>query len=361
MSKGKSTGRLQCCRGWLIAITVICGLLVAERCFAALGGVAASLPFQSFELIADPNQPYVYASAPAKNAIEVIDTRTLTVTREIALGTAPRGMALSANGQSLFVTKPAASEIAVIDTQTLQVTRTIPTPSTPYDVAAGVADRLYVIDAGPSYARLQQLDPMTGAVTGGSFPTRFYYYGSLQISPDLQTLYYGEYGLSPSDLTAFDVAGTTPSVLRTLQTGFNGKNVTLSRNGKWIAHPNGSPYAVTILNADTFTAVGVLNTGTYPGDMAFSPDNRYAYANRYSFSSSLIAYDTSTFASVGQFAVPDEIFAMTTDSSGQRLYASFANIFSSQPATLVYFTGVPEPAGPVPVLLVLASLTRRRR
>jgi YVTN family beta-propeller protein len=349
-------------RGLFAIAIMLITLLYSKSAYASLGAVQASFPFRSGKLLADARLPYVYAAVPANNAIEVINTRTLTVDHEIALDSSPGGLALSPDGQLLYVAEPAASRIAAIDTTTLTVSRTISTPSAPYDLAAGSNNRLFVLDATSTYPRIQQLDATTGVLAGPDFPNSFYYYGNFQISKDLKTLYYGQHGSSPTTLFVFDVSSTDVQLVGHKQTGSNGKDLVLSHSGKWLVHPNGAPYVVSLLSTDDLSTLGIFNTGSYPGDMAFSPDDRYAYASRYASPNTVGVYDTSTFANIGTFKVPDEVSQMVTDTSGQHLFASFPNIFSSQPATIVYDTGysVPEPTV-CGVLISLALLGRGRR
>ncbi len=325
-----------------------------------MGDIAATFPFQSYALLTDPNQPYVYASVPSLDAIEVINTKTLAAD-EIGLGTAPEGIALSPDGQSLYVAEPGSSRVATISTQSLDITRTITTPSAPYEIAAGSGNRLFVLDAASQYTRIQQINALTGATTGSDF-TGFLYYGTFQISPDLGTLYYGEQGLSPSTLFAYDVSTANITLLRQINTGSNGHSVVLSHSGKWIAQPNGALYAVALMQASNFSTLGEFGTGPYPSNMAFSPDDSLAYVSHYVYPTAVTIYNTSTFASVGQFNIPDQTNALTTDATGQYLFASMANIFSSQPATIVYQTGyaVPEPTALALFALGFAGVALKR-
>ena len=349
----------------LSGAAISCVFSHAGLVFAGLGAVTADFPFRSYELLADPIQPYVYASVPALDAVEVINTKTLTA-QEISLGATPQGIALSPDGQSLYVAEPGNSQIATISTQSLDILRTITTPSAPYEIAAGLDGRLIVLDAASPYTKIQQINALTGATAGPDFPGYFFYYGNFQISPGLNTLYYGEHGLSPTTLFAYDVSTTNVTLTQQINTGSNGYNVVLSHNGKWVAQPNGAPYAVSLLQASNFETLGTFDTGPYPNNMAFSPDDKLAYVSHDGYPTAITVYNTSTFASVGQFNVPDEINALTTDATGQYLFASMSNVFSSQPETIVYETGyaVPEPQSlallATSVLGVLIYIRRRK-
>jgi len=56
--------------------------------------------------------------------------------------------------------------------------------------------------------------------------------------------------------------------------------------------------------------------------MAFSPDDRFAYALHTIYPTAVDIYDLSTFARVGQFSIVDRSKVMTMDQSGQHLFDS---------------------------------------
>src|SRR5437763_583795 len=118
-----------------------------------------------------------------------------------------------------------------------------------------------------------------GVTAGPNAPSSvFVYSGSLAISPDRNTLYYGQQGLSPTTLYKLDVSTPTLTNSQSITTGSNGHEVVLNHSGSIVAHPNGAPYEIPLLRTSDLVALGTLNAGAYPSAIAFSPDDAVAYA-----------------------------------------------------------------------------------
>ena len=176
----------------------------------------------------------------------------------------------------------------------------------------------------------------------------------MEISPDRNTLYYGEYGLSPTTMYKIDVTTTNPPTAVQRNTGSNGQDLTLSHDGSFIAHPNGAPYEIALYRTSDLVPLGTLNTGAYPREIAFSPDDEIAYAVH--TSGQIDVFSTQTFLPLTTFSVSGEASELSVDPTGRYLFASFGT------TTRVYDTGrvVPEPAG-LAVLGLTSLLTLRRR
>ena len=123
----------------------------------------------------------------------------------------------------------------------------------------------------------------------------------------------------------------------------------------WITTESGrQPYTVYgLLRTSDFATLGTLNTGAYPVELAFSPDDQVAYT--YIDTGGIKTYSTSTFLSIGPNinGVGSDLFV---DASGRYLFATSTG-------TTVYDTGrtVPEPgSGGVMGVVGLLMLRRKR-
>ncbi len=67
--------------------------------------------------------------------VRVLEASTGTTVNVIAVGSQPRGMALSADGKHLFVTSSSTDRVAIVDTMKMQVVRQLTTGSEPTGVA----------------------------------------------------------------------------------------------------------------------------------------------------------------------------------------------------------------------------------
>lgn len=337
---------------------------------ASIGDLRATFPFHSDRLLADPFRPYMYATVPSTNSLAIINTSTLTVAATIPLLGTPGGMALSPDGSALYVANTTGLKIDVINPANLTLTTSLPVATAPYDVAVGSNNRLMVMDRRPGGVgfalQLQQLDATTGAplstLTQGPGSV-FTYLGNFQMSPDQQTLYWGQTSVSPTRLFAFDVSTQTTTYLRHIQTGANGNPMVLSHDGTKIAHPCGAPYIVPLLNSVDFSLAGGFNTGPYPLNAAFSPDDQLTYVSRNEGAgwSNIYVADTNTNAFLDEFNMAGITSIMTTDYPGSNLYISFRP-GQGPNTTVVYDTGyIPEPASFGPLTLVAIALIRRRK
>lgn len=87
----------------------------------------------------------LYATDPIGGSVVILDTGNKAKRGEIALRGAPQGAALSADGGTLFVAEHGAGTVALIDTATHEVTSRIPVGKWPTAIAvADKTKRLYV-------------------------------------------------------------------------------------------------------------------------------------------------------------------------------------------------------------------------
>ena len=307
--------------------------LCSSEARAAFGDLITSYALPASSLVKSPKGPFIYATIPSQNSVAIINTNTLAY-ETVAVGSQPTNLAFSPDGSKAYITNSGSSFVVVLDTQTRTVIGSFLIPQSPRDVVFGSQNRLFVLTANNIF----QIDATTGASTGASVSGSYIYGGSLEISPDRNTLYYGQHGLSPSRMYKFDISGATPALMGQAQTGSNGYNVTLSHDGSSICHPNGAPYQIGKYRTSDFALLGSFNTGAYPNAIAFSPDNAVAYASVNS-QGGIQVFDASTFVSKGKITGPDVASYLATDSAGRYLFAGYSVSHSSYLGIRVYDTG----------------------
>lgn len=95
-------------------------------------------------LISDPQRPYVYGTDSETNEVFFINTASREIEKRIFAGSKPSKMALSQDGDKLYVAISGGSSIAVIDLE-LQVALTpLALTFSPSSIVAGRMDRLYI-------------------------------------------------------------------------------------------------------------------------------------------------------------------------------------------------------------------------
>ena len=297
--------------------------------------------------VADPARHRIYASVPADNTVVVIDTDPIRLSNTIPIGLTPAGMAMSPDGLSLYVALSGTTRIAVIDLTTLATLQPLFVDIKPWQVAAGLSNRLYITPVD-DVDGLLQVDAITGA-TQASLDGHPYKEGLLQISPDYTTLYFGNTQLDPSTLKRYDVSTATPVLVETSvspTTGDGGVDLKLSHNGALLCYPNlngnnaetpepprrrvtggtpGGPFSpvTDVIDPMDFTVrTGGFAIGPYPSVLTFSPDDKIAYEYR-AGARQVVLFNAATFAQFSALAVPDDsVSDLITDESGRYLFVA---------------------------------------
>jgi YVTN family beta-propeller protein len=325
----------------LVLILWLSGLLVAHNSDAFLGDVAAEYRFPASAFVMSPTKPLMYATIPTQNSVAIINTNTLAVEDTVVVGSHPINLAFSPNGLKAYIANSSSNFVVVLDTQTHTVVHSFLLSEHPQDVVFGNQNRLWVLGENQIF----QIDATTGASTGpsiGGFNGGvFVYSGSLEISPDRNTLYYGDYGLSPSTMYKINVSGITPVLVR--QTPFgtggeNGEDLTLSHNGNFICYTTGAGqnnYDIAKFRTSDFASLGSFITGPYPQALAFSPDDSTVYASVHT-GAGIQVFNANTFLSLGTISGPEVATKVAVDSTGRYLFAGYTVDFGDFTGTRVY-------------------------
>jgi YVTN family beta-propeller protein len=281
----------------LALILRMAGMLAIVTVTASFGYVKTSLAAQTipvatsiYELIADPDRPFVYASDSKHNQILVVSTTSRKVINRISVGVKPTDMSLNLDATLLYVANTGAGSVSVINLNTQLVMDTISLAFSPSSVVAGRANRIYaggctadvavrneiaIIDTA-SHAEVGRFagsvihestsDGRAAFVTEGcgfSFPN----VRKWDISTDSPTVVIEDnlWGggcnwdaipqlvLSPDDSSIFLAAGTT--------------GCSVNNNG-----------VLPVLNSDTFVKLGELNLEYQPVAVAINASGTTAFA-----------------------------------------------------------------------------------
>jgi YVTN family beta-propeller protein len=314
---------------------------LASSSHAAVGDVVAQYPFGASAMVMSPTEPYIYATIPSQNSVAIINTNTLAVENTVFVGSGPAGLTFSPDGRYAYIANSSSSFVVVFDTQTRSVVNSFLMPQQPRDVVFASGNRLFVL----SHSTIYQIDATTGASVGENISSGavLVYSGALEISPDGNALYYGNYGVSPAKMYKFNVTTTTP----VLQWGSphgphgdNGQDLTLSHDGSFISYAVGSGqnlYQIAKFRTSDMGMLGSFNTGAYPQQIAFSPDDRIAYAVH--TAGEIDLFDALTFLPIGTIRASGEATELTVDRTGRYLFASYNAQYSNFTGTRVFDTG----------------------
>lgn len=342
-----------------------CGVLLLAGCaVAGLAGQASTVAAQS--AAAAPvatfnygmtdfvqNGTTIYATVPSLNSIAEINPSTLQA-KLIGIGSNPEGLALNSGGTTLYVANQGSNFIATLNTQTNQVGSPVSLGSgvSPLDVQVGTNGRLWVLTgAQDQFDSIEQISAATGASTGPGIGA---YGGQIVTSPNGATLYYGNFGVSPSSEYQFNVSSTDPSVTWTSSLGGNGTSVDLSNDGTLVAFPQGGNAQNAIIQTSTGLTLGSVQSAT---SIAFSPDNSIAYTAN-SLIQGIRGFSTTTFLQTVNIPTVGNPGTLFVDNAGNYIFSDEGG------STEVYQTGaVPDAATIYLLLLGIAGtcLLRHRR
>ena len=180
--------------------------------------------------------PLVFVTNEVSGDVTVIDSGTDQVVRTIRVGSRPRGIRVSPDGNTVSIALSGyAPEILTAMDAIVSV-----------DVASGEILRRY--DAGT--------DPET-----------------FDLSPDGRTLYISNEDAGTA--TVVDVA--TGEIMATLSVGVEPEGVAASPDGRWVYITAESSNTVAVIDTRTRTVVHAFLVDARPRSVAFAPDSRRAY------------------------------------------------------------------------------------
>lgn len=320
-----------------ISLSMVCAMFVCCPVFAG-APLVKSFDEQVNKFAVNPKNAELYATTPT--SVLIIDTLSLTKVAEIDVAGAPQGLAVSPDGTRLYVATTTMPQLAVIDLEARTLLAPIALPYVPFDVAAGNGNRLYVSPGNTSgYEDLAQVDAITGVYS--TFYTAnaifLYYNAFLQISPDRNTLYIGNQGVSSGTLHKVNVSTTTPSLMtKSSGLGSNGQDLCIDGTGDYIYYAMGGGnevldgYDVARIRTSDLAPYGAVLTGPYPREVEIHPDNKTLYT--VNEAGSIGVWNMENQTSKGTIVTQDkdkvdvEATELKVDPSGRYLFAAFDDV-----------------------------------
>jgi quinoprotein dehydrogenase-associated probable ABC transporter substrate-binding protein/PQQ-dependent catabolism-associated beta-propeller protein len=235
----------------------------------------------------------VYVTNEDAGTVSILSTATHSVIGEVAVGTRPRGVEVSADGERLYVAlsgspkcpptladeecaKLAADKskdgIAVVDVRKREVLRVLPGGSDPeeFDVDA-VNGRLFV--SNEDAAELSIVDLATGdvlrTVAVGAEPE------GVRLSPDRKKVYV----TSESDHAVTIVDAQSAAVLGSIEVGWRPRDAIFSADGSraYVSAEHGGSVAAVDVATNKVLQTIALPPASLPMGLALSPDDRRLY------------------------------------------------------------------------------------
>ena len=256
------------------------------------------------ELLSDPKRNLLYGADREHDRVVIIDVQSRQVSRYVAVGSQPEDLALSPNGDTLFVANSGSNSISVIDLATKQLARTLTLPPARYGlrflperIAALTGGRLALIGSeGPSGLFLYRPDLDTLTYLTRASPTL----QNFAVSPDFTVLYVAEDGGGGQQVKRYV---TTPDGNLSLQQssppGNGGPRCVLSSDGQYVFFEDQK------FPADDLSRVLVTFPDPYNTDIRLSNRDGTKVMGQYAY------YDGTTGARLGP--VREDTYLITYD------------------------------------------------
>ncbi len=287
--------------------------------------------------------------------VSMIDIPTSLPVTTITVGSAPYGVAVSPNGNQVYVTNFSSNNVSVINTASSSVVATIPVQLGPFPVAFtpdgasayvvnGNSDSVSVIDTA------SQTVVATVPVQSGPAGV------AMAFTSNGTFAYVTNYS---SNTVSVIAVGSSPTVVQTIPVGTGPTGVAVAPNSSLAYVANEGSNSVSVISVATNTVTATIPVGTGPFGAAFTPDSNFAYVwNFYSNTVSVIdTASSNVVATVAGFNGPAGI-AVTADGTSAYVTNFGANNVSVVTTASNTVTGaVTVGSGPLGVAIAAAPPT----
>ncbi|MDD1793022.1 PKD domain-containing protein [Enterovibrio sp. ZSDZ42] len=243
------------------------------------------LPFKSTAIQYDDIHNIAYISDFLAKKLYLVNMQTGLTEKYFEFEHKPERMALSPDGQTLFVSlvtenhssywwnEEQSGYIAVFDTAQQAKINTYVIPIDPYDLVVNQHGKLIVSSGSGQWTSIYAFDSLSGSLLGSSSIRQR---SRLSLHPDGEIVFAADTDLSPSDFEKFDISGEGISYIG--QLSYHGDyniagNVWVLPNGENVLARGGF-----LFTAETMTFVQSLFEQTeFILDLSFNSDNLNAY------------------------------------------------------------------------------------
>ncbi|MGE0825452.1 MAG: beta-propeller fold lactonase family protein [Candidatus Binatia bacterium] len=294
------------------------GGLLSCRARCEVGDKDCFLPC-FFEVKDCQGRASVYVTNVGSNSISVIDGRTNEVRATVKVGRAPRGVAVSPNGDVVYVANFDDDSVSVISAETDSVVKTILVGKGPVGLAVSRdGERVYVVNglAGTVSVIATKDGVVEDTIEVKGEPQ------AIALTPDGGQGYVTNF--ADDSVSVLDLRANTVSTRIFVGKGPNG--VAVSPDGERVYVVNFSGDSVSVIERGELRVVETIAVGLAPTKVVFSSDGKLAYvSNSLSLSISVIDAETLRISDVLSVAAsptigrPDGIGLIP---GGQRLYVA---------------------------------------
>ena len=234
------------------------------------------------------NGQYVYVTNGGSGTVSVVSTSNHSTFKSISVGTNPGGVAITPNGQYMYVANYGSASVSVISTSSNSVVSTISVGTNPQGLAI-TPNGLYAYVANQGSASVSVISTATNSVVStiavGSAPV------PVAITPNGLYAYVANYVSN----TVSVISTATNSVVSTIPVGTTPIDVVITPNGQYVYVANYGSASVSVISTSSNSVVSTIPVGTNPNGVVITPNGLYAYvANRANATISVISISSNS-------------------------------------------------------------------
>ncbi|WP_410507064.1 NosD domain-containing protein [Methanosarcina hadiensis] len=214
--------------------------------------------------------PFVYVTSGLN--VYVIDTATGTVISKVKIGPWPERVAVTPDGENVYVTNSWDGNVSVIDTATNTITDTVKVGS--YDIVVSPDGKKVYVTSGDSN-NISVIDTDTNTVTAtvpvGNWPER------ITVTPDGKKVYVANHGsINALDDTVSVIDAATNMVTATVHVGNWSEGIAVTPDGKRVYLANEGHY-VSVIDTATNTVTATVDVDNSPHEVIVNPTGKKVY------------------------------------------------------------------------------------
>jgi len=264
-----------------------------------------------------PDGERIFVANVGSRSLSLIDTITPPLSVTIPMPGPPRYVAVSPDGSRAYVGMytgdGADSAVAVVDTASKAVSSVVASGPQPYALATGPNGDVFVPNHGASDVTI--LDSATlqfgSAVTVQPNPH------GVAFAPSINRAYTANH--ESDSVSVIDLA--SKAVVDTVPVGHSPHSVAVSPDGRLVAAANYADSTVTFIDTATNKVTGSVPAGTTPQHLTFAADSRHLYVVNED-ANAISTIDPSTGAIVSTTAVGKSPRYVVASPDGGAIYVS---------------------------------------
>lgn len=260
----------------------------------------------------------VYVVNVGSHDVSVIDGTTNGVVATIPVAQQPNGIAVTPDGQRVYVSSFLTDSVAVIDAATRAVVGSIPVGVEPVGVAVSPdGARIYVANRGSNSVSVidRATDAVVATVDDGIGPGS----NGIALTPDGTRAYVNNaFSRQPGTLSVIDT--DTAMVVAGIEVAPNPKRVAIAPGGRTAYVGNFRSWNISVVDVPTNTLRTVQRVSDRTVGVAVHPNGQYAYITNLAGTVEIL--ETSNDLLTVPIQVGREPYAIALDARGGRAYVA---------------------------------------